>query len=606
MIDAEKRTLLTDALTPPPGCRFDSGVVTTYSLDLVTLLALPLHLSWLASGEERPEQVDPIRMIEALRRTANRLTVFCERGRMLTPRMPTPLLGLLEGMVHEATAPHGGAFHPKVWLLRFVSADNEEQAHLRLLVMSRNLTDDASWDLSLQLDGAPDKKRIPTNRPLAEFLKLIVKNCVKPLTADRQTLQSALIEEAWRCAWELPPGFDEVRFHALGLGQRPSAWLPKHDKYPWNELGVVSPFVGAAALKSLRGSTGAASFLVSRPDELDTLAEPLPGGFAPVMVLDDRAEFGDEEDDTPGKLHGLHAKVYVARQAWKTHLFIGSANATDAALVHGRNVEFMAELIGGHAKVGRPESWLGEKGLQQLLVPYERSPLAVTEATLATRERLAVLHKTLSSLPLQIECVAEAESENWALYLSGLRNLDLGEARVVIWPLTLNPERAVLLTRDQGDTPLMIGVVGKQEITSFTGFSLKLGDEELRFGLDVPLRNAPPGRDLEILRLALANRDGFVRYLVLLLGDWIPSDGSNGNPAAGAQGGWSTAQGDGIPLFEMLARAYAREPERLVQVAAVVERLKHDGGAGADGLIPPTFLTIWQSFETAMKREEAL
>jgi hypothetical protein len=55
----------------------------------------------------------------------------------------------------------------------------------------------------------------------------------------------------------------------------------------------------------------------------------------------------------------------------------------------------MAELIGGHTKVGRPESWLGEKGLQHLLVPYERSPLAVSETTLAARERLAVLHKTL-------------------------------------------------------------------------------------------------------------------------------------------------------------------------------------------------------------------
>ena len=76
MIDAEKRSLLTDALTPPPGYRFDTGIATTYSLDLVTLLALPLHLSWLACGEENSRQIDPIRLIEALRRTADRLTVF--------------------------------------------------------------------------------------------------------------------------------------------------------------------------------------------------------------------------------------------------------------------------------------------------------------------------------------------------------------------------------------------------------------------------------------------------------------------------------------------------------------------------------------------------
>ncbi len=604
MIDAEKRSLLTDALTPPPGCRFDSGVVTTYSLDLVTLLALPLHLSWLASGEERPEQVDPIRMIEALRRTADRLTVFCERGRMLTPRMPTPLLGLLEGIVHEATAPHGGAFHPKVWLLRFVSPEDEEQGRLRLLVMSRNLTDDTSWDLCLQLDGMPGKKRLAANRPLAEFFESVTLQSGKTISADRQAFLSTLIEEARRCEWERPPGFDEIRFHALGLGRRPSAWLPEHAEYQWDELGIISPFVGAAALESLRQSTISASFLVSRPEELDTLSEPLPGGFSPVMVLDERAEFGDEEDDAPGKLRGLHAKVYVARRAWNTHLFIGSANATDAALVHGRNVEFMAELIGKHTKVGRPESWLGEKGLQHLLLPYERSPLAVTEATLAARERLAALHRKLSNLPLEIDCVAEGE--NWALHLSGLQGLDVGEARIDVWPLTLNPDRAVSFSEEQGNVPLVIGVVGKQEITSFTGFLLKIGGEELRFGLDVTLRNAPAGRDLEILRLALRNRDGFVRYLALLLGDWIPASGNDGDPTAAGRGWWGNVQPDGIPLFEMLARAYAREPKRLVHVAEVIERLKREGGAEADGLIPPAFLSIWQSFKDAMKREGAL
>ncbi|SPA25387.1 conserved hypothetical protein [Cupriavidus taiwanensis] len=604
MIDADKRSLLTDALTPPPGCHFDSGVATTYSLDLVTLLALPLHLSWLASGEERPEQVDPIRMVEALRRTADRLTVFCERGRMLTPRMPTPLLGLLEGMVHEATAPHSGAFHPKVWVLRFVSSD-KAQAHLRLLVMSRNLTNDASWDLCLQLDGMPLKKKLPANRPLAEFIELVVAQSCKTITANRGTLLSALADEVRRCDWDLPPGFDEVRFHTLGLGRRPLPWLPKHPEHQWDELGVISPFAGAAALESLQQSTNSASFLVSRPEELDALPEPLPpGDFSAVMVLDERAEFGDEEDDAPGKLRGLHAKVYVARRAWNTHVFIGSANATDAALVHGCNVEFMAELIGKHTKVGRPESWLGEKGLQHMLRPYERSPLLVTDASLAARERLANLHRTLSKLPLEIECAAE--DENWALRLSGLHGLDISEVCIAVWPLTLSSEGAVSLTSNHGDAPLVIGVVGKQEITSFTGFLLKIGDEELRFGLEVPLRNAPAGRDLEILRLILRNRDGFVRYLVLLLGEWLPDSGGNEDAMIGGRGWWGIAQADEMPLFEMLARAYAREPERLVKIAEVVERLKREGSADADGLIPPAFLSIWENFEAAMRREGTL
>lgn len=604
MIDPDQRSLLTDALTPPPGYHFDSGVATTYSLDLITLLSLPLHLSWLSSGDERPDQLDPIRMIEALRRTADQLTIFCERGRMLAPRMPTPLLGLLEGMVHEATAPHGGAFHPKVWLLRFEAADNTQDVRLRLLVMSRNLTDDASWDLCLQLEGRPGKKRLSPNRPLAEFLESVSLRSTKAVTADRQAYLSTLAEDARRSEWELPPGFDEIQFHALGLARRPFAWLPQTAESQWDELGVISPFVGPGALDALRESTRSASFLVSRPEELDGLAEPLPGGFSPVMVLDERAEYGEGDDDAPGKLRGLHAKVYVAKRGWNTHLFIGSANATDAALFHGRNVEFMAELIGKYTKVGRPESWLGDKGLQHLLMPYERSPLTATEAAMAAQERLAALHRALSSLPLALECVAEGE--DWALHLSGLDGLNTGDAHVAVWPLTVSPERAVSLNGNQGNAPLVIGVVSKQDITSFTGFLLRIGDEELRFGLNVPLRNAPEGRDLEILRLALKNRDGFVRYLALLLGDWMPAGGNDGDPAAGGQGWWGNAHADGMPLFEMLARAYAREPERLVQVAQVVERLQREGSTDADGLVPPAFLSIWKSFESAMKRDGTL
>lgn len=44
MINAEQRALLVDALTPPAGYTLATGIATTFSLDLVTLLSLPMHL----------------------------------------------------------------------------------------------------------------------------------------------------------------------------------------------------------------------------------------------------------------------------------------------------------------------------------------------------------------------------------------------------------------------------------------------------------------------------------------------------------------------------------------------------------------------------------
>ena len=50
MLDPGDRSVLTEALRAPAGYRLDQIVVTTYTLDLVALLTLPLSFS-LSSGD---------------------------------------------------------------------------------------------------------------------------------------------------------------------------------------------------------------------------------------------------------------------------------------------------------------------------------------------------------------------------------------------------------------------------------------------------------------------------------------------------------------------------------------------------------------------------
>ena len=59
---------------------------------------------------------------------------------------PNPLFGFLEEMIVEVTA-LAGVFHPKVWAIRFVSPDQSSSMY-RLVVLTRNMTTDQSWDLS--------------------------------------------------------------------------------------------------------------------------------------------------------------------------------------------------------------------------------------------------------------------------------------------------------------------------------------------------------------------------------------------------------------------------------------------------------------------------
>ncbi len=154
MIHPSARSTLTEALQPPSGYRFDAGVATTYSLSLGALLGLPAHFALLGDHDNSAEE-DPLRLVEGLRRASRRLAVFCERGRMEAPPAGNALAVLAEGMVHEVCAPHGGAFHPKIWALRYVAIDAaaEPATVVRLLVLTRNLTWDRCWDVSLRLDA---------------------------------------------------------------------------------------------------------------------------------------------------------------------------------------------------------------------------------------------------------------------------------------------------------------------------------------------------------------------------------------------------------------------------------------------------------------------
>ena len=63
MLAPDSRTVAVDLLRPPPGFELDVAVLTTYSLDLETVLALPLAV--LAQAEHGVEALleDPLMLI---------------------------------------------------------------------------------------------------------------------------------------------------------------------------------------------------------------------------------------------------------------------------------------------------------------------------------------------------------------------------------------------------------------------------------------------------------------------------------------------------------------------------------------------------------------
>ena len=129
------RALYGTSLRPPAGTLFDAGVATSFSLDFETALAVPVALALFAS-EDRDELLkSPLALLEGLERTAERLAVFCEAGRIQAqPRPQSRLCTLLERLIIEVSAPHEeGSFHPKLWVLRYRPLESGEPVRMRLL-----------------------------------------------------------------------------------------------------------------------------------------------------------------------------------------------------------------------------------------------------------------------------------------------------------------------------------------------------------------------------------------------------------------------------------------------------------------------------------------
>ena len=113
MLSPDARTVAVDLLRPPAGFRLDCAVLTAYSLDLETLLALPLAVLAHADGGIDELLADPLLLLEALREAGERISVFVDEGAIAAPRTARVLYAMLEASVHPVRAPNGRRVPPQ-------------------------------------------------------------------------------------------------------------------------------------------------------------------------------------------------------------------------------------------------------------------------------------------------------------------------------------------------------------------------------------------------------------------------------------------------------------------------------------------------------------
>lgn len=630
MLDPEERRLLSDLLEPPEDHVFDEAVICTYSLDLLALAGVPLALMNLEPRLDDDDAAARVAAIESVRRFASRLTVVCQAGAIHVPGAYRDAFLWLERAVVQVT-PHAerAVFHPKLWLLRYRA---DAGVRYRLIVLSRNLTFDRSWDVATSLEGPLTARQnaIGANSPMVDFVQALGGDAVPfvgQVAGDHTERLARFARELGRVkfetadkdieAWSFwPIGIPKHTYEARKLfaGRRSpfKSFADASRQRSGRRLLVISPFLSAGMVESLK-DVPFDTRLVSRQLALDDICDGLPAAW--MLPEQPRVyEFLDALSDGSSALSGLHAKLWIADDGRTAHVWIGSANATDAAF--GRNVEFLLQITGPRSRIGI-EATLGRDvrlgSMAPLLCPY-RAPDARTEeeeAALEHRRRERELGWRLTTLLAEERFRASVERCDgaWTLALCRKGNEPIVmNGHTVAWharPITLASERADA-GRCEEDQCIKYTGLAQHELTFFWCVELLQDDIRVRATARIEPAGEMPAfasREAAVISRHLQDARSLGLYIEFLLA------GADAD-FAGRLRAWrrrergrgAAARNSARPLFETLLQALAIHPEALSRVMELLERADT---AASDLAGQGDFIEIWRAVREARSLLEA-
>jgi len=581
MLEPQSRLSIYDILRPPADFDLDCLVVTTYSASLDTILSLPAAMLVDASdsGERRARLVSAADLA-ALKRVCGRTAIFCQGAAIQPAELVPPTIIEAEGMVHEVSAPNGGSFHPKVWVMRFKHREGK-QSLLRVAIMSRNLTSDPSWDAGVVLDSKSTLGAPKTN-DLGVLLRLLPTRCIRPLDGGRRKLLLELASDIEAAKWKMPAGTGTPTFHVVG-NQVGSPWLQPKSK----RLAIISPFLTASAIKGLAKSTDAVPVIVSRPDALERCWHVVSDSCDRKMVL------APPEIYTGGpRTMGLHAKILIWENQAKVRIAVGSMNAT-AAAISGRNVEFMVSFnFNAAISEASIDALLERRNMGSVLADFEpdKKNDAVPEPFDDRPARAYLL-----AAQLHLECCLGANG--WEVSLTPrFAHTDIESLlpNLRFRPATLAGSRsgACGTSLASGEPARLPGTLDLAEITGFIVFEADIPSGPIAFILNLEVRGVEDdARRHAALKALIPDNRSFSDFLRVLLGDSSSLETIDAPNGAGSQPTtWRPAGQSGI--LEMLISCAADDPSRL---QSIEETLKAFSPEELEAVAPPEFRELWSA-----------
>lgn len=162
------------------------------------------------------------------------------------------------------------SFHPKFWLLRYI--DEQNNPLYRVVVLSRNLTFDRSWDITFCMDGKVNGRKTLKTSPVGDFLSYLVGQLPADENAKaKQKKIRAIQRELPFVHFELNSReFDDFEFLPVGVKNSNGGFHSTEDE-PFNplfndschEVLVMSPFLSNSVIREFKEK-----YFADHPDEV--------------------------------------------------------------------------------------------------------------------------------------------------------------------------------------------------------------------------------------------------------------------------------------------------------------------------------------------------
>ena len=593
-------------LAPPTGYDLDFAVGTTYSLDLDALVGASLALG-LSEETDSELMNNPVCLLEALRSTGDKVALFCEGGQIHLPNRVTSLYILLEKIVFSVnTAKRNDiaafpSFHPKFWLIRYINSAGDLK--YRVIVLSRNLTFDRSWDITYYMDGHVTKNDSDKNEPICDFLRYLLSQLPSDENAQEKAkgIRSFISELPYVVFETAEKAFYDFEFIPNGIKKKTGEFYNFTEtdlfKSTFHEIMIISPFLSGEIIKSFNErNTGtlikdARYVLITREMALGKLKPDDVSNFS-IYTMRDAVIDGESaisEEKQAIQKQDIHAKAYMIRKYTDADLYLGSLNASHNA-VFG-NIECMIRLKSKnrYLNINQLTASLFGSETDGSDNPFQEVTLQnaiIDEDDEKSNELEAVIKSINCSNPSAIIKSADAEFYSANVHFE---NCDTKGFYVEVRPLL--SQRTEPLSEDVVFERLSI-----EQLSEFYVLSVSDKVRTVERVLIIPTDGMPEDREKQVVSSVVSNRECFYRYIAFLLGDDTLLTMLETNSVEKDPSNNINQQTYYVPaLYEKMLQTAAINPEKFKGIDYLIKTISEDG------IIPEDFKKLYETFKKAVK-----